>query len=143
MQLSKDLLSQYRFILCEIEDLKKKKAEVERQIEKLLEDGVVKDKVYGGMGGIQGFSIEGFPLKEYNRRRMLLRKRNDALKRQENDLLELLSLIEHEINAIGNSRDRQILKMFFIDGVSQSKIAEKFYIDQSVVSRIIKKYTEN
>ena len=74
---------------------------------------------------------------------MLLRKRNDALKRQENDLLELLSLIEHEINAIGNSRDRQILKMFFIDGVSQSKIAEKFYIDQSVVSRIIKKYTEN
>lgn len=143
MQLSKDLLSQYRFILCEIEDLKRKKAEVEKQIEKLLEDGVVKDKVYGGMGGIQGFVIEGFPLKEYNRRRMLLRKRNDALKRQENDLLELLSLIEHEINAIGNSRDRQILKMFFIDGVSQSKIAEKFYIDQSVVSRIIKKYTEN
>lgn len=143
MQLSKDLLSQYRFILCEIEDLKRKKAEVEQQIEKLLEDGVVKDKVYGGMGGIQGFVIEGFPLKEYNRRRMLLRKRNDALKRQENDLLELLSLIEHEINAIGNSRDRQILKMFFIDGVSQSKIAEKFYIDQSVVSRIIKKYTEN
>ena len=143
MQLSKVLLSQYRFILCEIEDLKRKKAEVEKQIEKLLEDGVVKDKVYGGMGGIQGFAIEGFPLKEYNRRRMLLRKRNDALKRQENDLLELLSLIEHEINAIGNSRDRQILKMFFIDGVSQSKIAEKFYIDQSVVSRIIKKYTEN
>ena len=52
MQLSREIFSQYSDIAREIEMLERKKAETERSIAKLIEDGLVKDKVYGGNGGL-------------------------------------------------------------------------------------------
>lgn len=143
MELSKDIFSQYADIENEICLLERQLEEIEKQIQKLIEDGCVKDKVYGGDGGIQGYCIEGFPIREYNRRRKLLRKKHDMIKKRENDLLELQLEVETQIDKIPVSRDRQILKLFFFDGLSQQKIGDKFHLDQSVVSRIIKKYVEN
>ena len=140
MQLSREIFSQYSDIAREIEMLERKKAETERSIAKLIEDGLVKDKVYGGNGGLQGYVVEGFPLKEYNRRRKLLRKRADMLISRQNDLLELQITIEKEIDKIPESRDRMIFKGFFLENKSQEKIARELYIDQSLVSRTIKKY---
>lgn len=140
MQLSREIFSQYSDIAREIEMLERKKAETERSIAKLIEDGLVKDKVYGGNGGFQGYVIEGFPLKEYNRRRKLLRERADRLISRQNDLLELQITIEKEIDKIPESRDRLIFQGFFLENKSQEKIARELYIDQSLVSRTIKKY---
>lgn len=140
MQLSREIFSQYSDIAREIEMLERKKAETERSIAKLIEDGLVKDKVYGGNGGLQGYVVEGFPLKEYNRRRKLLRERADRLISRQNDLLELQITIEKEIDKIPESRDRLIFQGFFLENKSQEKIARELYIDQSLVSRTIKKY---
>lgn len=140
MQLSREIFSQYSDIAREIEMLERKKAETERSIAKLIEDGLVKDKVYGGNGGLQGYVVEGFPLKEYNRRRKLLRERADRLISRQNDLLELQITIEKEIDKIPESRDRLIFQGFFLENKSQDKIARELYIDQSLVSRTIKKY---
>lgn len=140
MQLSREIFSQYSDIAREIEMLERKKAETERSIAKLIEDGLVKDKVYGGNGGLQGYVVEGFPLKEYNRRRKLLRERADRLISRQNDLLELQITIEKEIDKIPESRDRLIFQGFFLENKSQEKIAKELYIDQSLVSRTIKKY---
>ena len=140
MQLSREIFSQYSDIAREIEMLERKKAETERSIAKLIEDGLVKDKVYGGNGGLQGYVVEGFPLKEYNRRRKLLRERAERLISRQNDLLELQITIEKEIDKIPESRDRLIFQGFFLENKSQEKIARELYIDQSLVSRTIKKY---
>jgi predicted transcriptional regulator len=140
MQLSREIFSQYSDIAREIEMLERKKAETERSIAKLIEDGLVKDKVYGGNGGLQGYVVEGFPLKEYNRRRKLLRERAERLISRQNDLLELQITIEKEIDKIPESRDRLIFQGFFLENKSQDKIAKELYIDQSLVSRTIKKY---
>lgn len=140
MQLSREIFSQYSDIAREIEMLERKKAETERSIAKLIEDGLVKDKVYGGNGGLQGYVVEGFPLKEYNRRRKLLRERAERLISRRNDLLELQITIEKEIDKIPESRDRLIFQGFFLENKSQEKIAKELYIDQSLVSRTIKKY---
>lgn len=140
MQLSREIFSQYSDIAREIEMLERKKADTERSIAKLIEDGLVKDKVYGGNGGLQGYVVEGFPLKEYNRRRKLLRERAERLISRQNDLLELQITIEKEIDKIPESRDRLIFQGFFLENKSQEKIARELYIDQSLVSRTIKKY---
>ena len=49
----------------------------EKQIWKIGEEGTVKDTVSGGMGGIQHFVVEGMPVPELSRKRLLLNKRGD------------------------------------------------------------------
>lgn len=140
MELSKEIFSQYADIENEICLLERQVEEIEKQIQKLIEDGCVKDKVYGGDGGIQGYVVEGFPIKEYNRRRKLLRRKHDMIKKRENDLLELQLAVETMISEIPVSRDRQVFELFFIERKTQTEIAKKLFIDQSIVSKTIKKY---
>ena len=66
---TKEIMAQYNDIKEEIKELNKEIEKAEKSIEKLIEEGTVCDKVKGGIGGIQGFKIEGFPVVEYQRRR--------------------------------------------------------------------------
>lgn len=136
----KELLSQHNDLEKEVEDIRTDIKKTEESIEKLLKDGTVIDKVIGGYGGIQGFKIEGMPEREYNRRRMILRKKHDRLAQKENDLLENVEKIEEFIDSIPVSRDRIIFKAVFIQKKTQHEIAKELYIDRSLVSKTISKY---
>lgn len=136
----KELLFQHNDLEKEVEDIRKDIKNTEESIEKLLKDGTVIDKVSGGYGGIQGFKIEGMPEREYNRRRLLLRKKHDRLSEKENDLLENIEKIEEFIDAIPVSRDRRIIKAVFIQKKTQHEIAKELYVDRSLISKTISKY---
>ena len=138
--MTKELLSQYGDLQTEIVDMQKEIAKTEDDIAKLLEEGTVVDKVKGGLGGIQGFKIEGFPQKEYDRRRNLLKSKKNRLIIKQNDLLEIQEKIEIFIDNIPNSRDRQIMRATFIENKTQKQISKEMYIDRSLVSKIINKY---
>lgn len=140
MELTKDVFLQYTHILNEIAKLKEEQKKTEDAIVKLVEEGCVKDKVYGGDGGIQGFVVEGFPIAEYERRRKLLRSRKQRLIQKENELLELQETIEREIDKINNSRDRMIFLLYFVDGRTQNEVAEEIHVERSLVSKIINSY---
>ena len=80
---TKEILTQYSDLLQEKEEVRNKIAYLEDRIPKLeekikkIEDGeVVKDKVRGGLGGIQRFTVEGVPTEEYQRKRTELLCRN-------------------------------------------------------------------
>ena len=137
---TKNLLTQYSNIRDEITKIEKEIKNTEDDIEKLLEEGTVVDKVKGGLGGIQGFKIEGFPQKEYDRRRSLLKSKKNRLIIKQNDLLEIQEKIESFIDNIPNSRDRQIMRATFIENKTQKQISKEMYIDRSLVSKIINKY---
>lgn len=117
-------------------DIKK----TEDSIAKLVKEGVVEDKVYGGLGGIQGFKIEGFPLAIYEKRRNLLRKKVDRLSAKENELLELVENMETLVDNIPVSRDRVIFRALYFEGKTQQQIADELHIDRSLVSKTISKY---
>lgn len=138
--MTKELLSQYVDLQKEIADTKKEIASTEDDIAKLLEEGTVVDKVKGGFGGIQGFKIEGFPQKEYDRRKNLLHSKRNRLFKKQNDLIEITEEIESLIDSIPKSRDRQIMRLTFIENRTQQQIADKLFIDRSLVSKIINKY---
>lgn len=59
---TKEAMEQYECLKMELESVKKEVKETEDSISKLIEEGTVCDKVTGGLGGIQGFKIEGFPM---------------------------------------------------------------------------------
>lgn len=137
---TRETISQRNDIKKEIEDIRKEIKKVEDGIEKLLNEGTVVDKVKGGLGGIQGFKIEGLPEKEYKRREKILRNKYDRLTEKENDLLELNENIETFVDRIPVSRDRRIFKALYFEGKTQQQIANELNIDRSLVSKIISKY---
>lgn len=137
---TKENMAQYTNIKEELKKIRADIEETESSIAKLLEEGTVVDKVVGGFGGIQGFKIEGFPVKEYARRRKTLRNKKDRLVEKENDLLELTEGIEMFIDEIPVSRDRQIFTMIYLENKTQRQVAKCLHIDRSLVSKIISKY---
>lgn len=138
--MTKDILTQYQTLLIEIDDAKREIKEKEDAIALLGEVGVVKDKVYGGFGGTQGFVIEGFPEKEWNRRYDALKKAKEHFLKKETDLINLVSEIEDFICSIDESRDRIVLKRYYLENKKQHEIASELHIDRSLVSKIISKY---
>lgn len=137
---TKEVMAQYSDMQEEIKKMRSDIRKTEDMIAKLIEEGTVVDKVTGGVGGIQGFKIEGFPIVEFERRKDILRKKNDRLVEKENDLLEMTESIEMFIDSIPVSRDRRIFSMIYFENKTQQQIAKILHIDRSLVSKIISKY---
>ena len=121
----KNILVQYMDIKREIADLQDRICKVERQIEKIDEEGCVKDKVMGGEGGLQPFNIEGYPIPEYSRKRTLLMARKNRLEMLESDLLLTINEVETFISTISDSQIRQIVRYRVFDELSWRQIAQK------------------
>lgn len=139
MAISKDILVQYPDLVKEVEETKDKiqrlEEHIERlemQIDKINIDGPVKDKVKGGLGGIQNFNIEGFPEREYQQKRKqlqdkknMLNVRKRTLDKQETKLLQMVSDIEKFLNGIEDSFIRRIINLRVIEQLSWNKVADK------------------
>ena len=137
---SKEILMQYSDVKEEIKRMREDIQKTEDDIAKLLEEGTVCDKVKGGLGGIQGFKIEGFPVPAFERRKRILRKKMDRLIDKENELLEMTESIEIFIDNIPVSRDRRIFHAIYFEDKTQQQVAKELHIDRSLVSKIISKY---
>lgn len=139
MAISKDILVQYPDLVKEVQETKDKITKLEHQIaniEKQLvainEGGHVKDKVKGGLGGIQNFNIEGFPEREYQQKRKqlqdkknMLNVRKRTLDKQETKLLQMVSDIEEFLNGVEDSFIRRIINLRVIEQLSWNKVADK------------------
>ena len=106
---SKEILIQYSDLQQECKEVREKIEKLERQIAKIEADGVVVDKVRGGLGGLQSFKIEGFPYPEYSRKKTLLYARKATLSELEMELLETLNEGEEFIASISDSHIRRIV----------------------------------
>lgn len=137
---SKEVMIQYSDMQEEIKRMRADIQKTEDDIAKLLEEGTVCDKVKGGLGGIQGFKIEGFPVPAFERRKRILRKKMDRLIDKENELLEMTESIEMFIDNIPVSRDRRIFHAIYFENKTQQQAARELHIDRSLVSKIISKY---
>lgn len=137
--INNNILVQYIYLKDEIRENKEIIEKLEGDIEKLnkriseIESGeIVKDKVYGGNGGLQGFVISGFPTKEYTQRKntfyskkMKLEERKVILEEHEIKLLEKVNEIEQFIKSIDDCLVRRIVRYRVIEGLSWNKVAEK------------------
>ena len=134
-----NVLSQYADLVKEQKDLAERIASAQRNIENIerrlqkIEAGeTVKDKVYGGEGGIQGFVIEGVPTAEYEtlktsllRKKLLLEKQIDIQREQEEVVLLALTEVEEFITRIEDSHIRRIVRFRVVDGLTWKQVAHR------------------
>lgn len=123
--MDKNVLIQYADMIEEVKDIRKRILQTEKQISRIEEEGTVKDTVSGGMGGIQHFVVEGMPVPELRRKKLLLNKRKAILIEKENELLELMNQAEEYINSIEKSELRTIFRLYYIDGMTWTQVAHR------------------
>ena len=112
--MDKNVLIQYTDMIEEVKDIRKRILQTEKQISRIEEEGTVKDTVSGGMGGIQHFVVEGMPVLELSRKRLLLNKRKAMLLEKENELLKLTMQVDECIETIEKSELRIIFRLYFL-----------------------------
>lgn len=123
--MTKQKLEQYIYLQQEQKDLEARIKKLQKQLDKLEEDGLVADKVRGGEGGLQSFKIEGFPMPEYSKKRTLLLLNMKKLENAEVKSLEMLNDIEDYISGIDDYLIVRIIRLRVIDGCSWKEVAQK------------------
>lgn len=126
-----DLRREIEFVQARIAGLKESIPKIEKRLEEIEAGEVVRDKVRGGLGGMQNFRIEGVPTKEYHRKKMelttkkmLLESRIDNLSVLELNGLQQAEEVEEFISSISDPLVRQIVVLRVVDGRSWRDIAQ-------------------
>lgn len=137
--MTRDKLRQYSDLLGEAEEVRDKIDRLEMQISKIedrlevIKSGeVVKDKVYGGLGGVQGFVITGFPTKEYEEKRSSLLTKRLLLNQQKSEL-EILEFtimkntndIVNFMSSINDSYIRRIVNLRYVENLTWDMVAAR------------------
>lgn len=122
--MTKNVLAQYEDLLFEIKELEERIAKVRAEIRKIEKEGEVTDMVSGGYGGIQHFTIQGFPVPEHGRKKAILKRRELELCGLKADVEETINEVIIYINGIEDSHTRRILSMRYIDGLTWKQIAK-------------------
>lgn len=122
---TKAIIIQYNSLLKERDELIQRIDKLENQIDKILEDGAVIDKVMGGEGGLQAFKIEGFPYPEYSKKKLWLNKNRAILQRREEQISKTLNEVEEFISSIDDSHIRRIVTFRIVEGLSWNEVADK------------------
>lgn len=108
---------------AEIKELRRLIKMTEERLKRIEEEGTVSDTVSGGMGGIQHFTVEGFPVPEHARVKQLLISRRERLKMKEAELLELTNQAEEYIESIEKSELRIMFRLYYIEGLTWTQVA--------------------
>lgn len=138
--LEKSVLIQYCDMQAEIKELRRLIKMTEERLEKIEKEGAVSDVVSGGMGGMQHFTVEGFPVPEHAKVKQLLISRRQRLRMKEEELLELTNQIEEYIESIKKSEIRIMFRMYYIEGLTWNQVAHQM---NEMFSRTKRIYTEN
>lgn len=122
----KRALEQYNSLKQEKADNERIINNIEKRIAVLEEKGYKeKDSVSGGNGGIQHFSIEGFPYPRYHREKSRLILRKKRWSETEEKLDKQISEIEEYLNSIDDSQMRRMIKYKYIEELSWQQVAER------------------
>ena len=123
--LRKNVLAQYVDLVQEAEEVKRRIEDAEKTMRRLQEEGEVTDTVKGGEGGIQHFTITGFPSRDYSRMRTLLLTRQATLISLKSEIEQSINDVLEFINSIEDSHDRRIVTLRVIDGMSWKQVARQ------------------
>lgn len=120
-----NILQQYTDIAIEVRDLKDRIERIEKAMQRIREEGNVKDTVSGGMGGIQHFTIEGFPNPKYARKKSTLLSNKLKLEAKVNELQQMKEDVDEFISRIDKSEIRTILRLYYIDELTWQQVANR------------------
>ena len=121
--LRKNVLAQYVDLVQELKDVEHRIEDTKGKLRRLEEEGEVTDTVKGGEGGIQHYTITGFPSRDYSRMKTLLLTRQAIQNSLKSEIEQSINEVQEFIAHIEDSRDRRIVTMRVIDRMSWRQIA--------------------
>lgn len=125
----KKLLEQYSAALSRTKLLRQKVFNLEKRIEKMNTEGYyVSDVVSCGRKGKKPLGtvrVSGFPCEKYNQMMEVLKKQKDNLKKEEQELLELITKAEEYISTIDDIEMRNILELYYVDDLNWVQVASR------------------
>ena len=146
-----DLKREIAIIRAKIEHLEREIPRLEQEIQEIENGLIVKDKVRGGAGGWQTFTIEGIPVVDLEEKTAkLIIKKNLLITRREM-VRNLEERVENQINdveaflaSIDDSVVRQIVHFRYVEGMSWNQVADRIggYNTEGSVKMMFKRYLE-
>lgn len=136
----KSIFRQYSDLKRESEDLKARIEKLEKQLSRIEGEGTVRDLVYGGDGGIQPFHIEGIASADLSRVRTNLQLQKLRYEAAAREVERIVAEVDETIAAIPEADVRLMCRYYFVDGMTQQKVADKMFVDRSTVSKKLSKY---
>lgn len=132
--MDKSMFLEYRSKKAEIIELRNR---LDHLNEYELDEAVVSDVINDYRKGYpQPTAISGI---DYGRVSRLRSKYVMKILKLQSDCVE----VEEAINDIQESLTRRIIRSYYVEGINQQGIASRVHMDQSAVSRTIKKFIEN
>lgn len=128
--MDKGILEQYIEIKNEERDLIRRIQSIDARLLNMETSMIVSDTVTRGKKGKQSLGtirIEGFPSRDYQRRKRTLRKYKQLLADKDDELLDLQVKVEEYIETINDSYIRQIIRCKYIDGMTWNQIAKSIH----------------
>ncbi len=129
----KHVLEQYIDLIQEKEETQKRIDKLNQRLDRINKEGNVNDAVKGGIGGLQTFHVEGFPVADEEETRYLLSKHIRILEQRKRDIEEKVVEVEQYLNSLDDSRMRRMITKRYIEG-------KKWY---QVSNEMGKQYTED
>lgn len=127
-----DLKQELIAVKTKVASLMRQISDIENRIYEIRQGEIVKDKVKGGLGGIQTFTIEGFPTREYEqktkelqKKKILLENRQKVATELEIKIAEQIIEVEKFIASIKDSHTRRIVELRVVEGLSWREVAEE------------------
>ena len=121
----KHILLQYIDMVQEKEEIQKRISKLNRKLERINQEGNVKDAVKGGSGGWQTFHLEGFPVADEDEAKYLLNKNIRLLQQREHEIDEKVLQVEEYLNTLDDSRMRRMITKRYIEGKVWWKVANE------------------
>lgn len=142
----KHILEQYVSMRAEQQDLIRRIQSLDAKLLNMEMNSIVSDTVTRGKKGKQSLGtvrIEGFPSRDYQKRKWTLRRYKQMLANYDDKLLKKQIQVEEYIQGIEDSYVRQAMRYRYIDGMSWIRIGKQMHTTEDAIRKTISRYLED
>ena len=142
----KHILEQYVSMRAEQQDLIRRIQSLDAKLLNMEMNSIVSDSLTRGKKGKQSLGtvrIEGFPSRDYQKRKWTLRRYKQMLANYDDKLLKKQIQVEEYIQGIEDSYVRQAMRYRYIDGMSWIRIGKQMHTTEDAIRKTISRYLED
>ena len=142
----KHILDQYVSMRAEQQDLIRRIQSLDAKLLNMEMNSIVSDTVTRGKKGKQSLGtvrIEGFPSRDYQKRKWTLRRYKQMLANYDDKLLKKQIQVEEYIQGIEDSYVRQAMRYRYIDGMSWIRIGKQMHTTEDAIRKTVSRYLED
>ena len=142
--MDKSILEKYTSAIARVKYLQKSIDQIETDINRMNKQGYyVADSVTCGRKGKKPLgtaTVRGFPYMDYEKKKRILARRRERLRKEEQQLLELTTQVEEFISGVQDVEMRNILSLYYIDDLNWVQVACRM---NDMYGRKKRKYTDS